>query len=241
MFDNVEEEMEASVASLRIAAARGRPVATADTRLVDVPGALGGLFPDGGIRRGSTVALGPASGGLSVALTLVGAVTGRDGWAAAVGLPHLGLVAAAELGVRLERLALVPSPGEQWPVVVAALVDGFDLLLLHPPVRVRATDARRLSARVRERGTVMVVLGAAWPEPPDLRLAVSRSDWDGLGAGNGYLRSRRAEVVLTGRRAAGRERSCSIWLPGAEGEVTLDNRVPPTQVEDPAPAIEVAG
>jgi hypothetical protein len=178
-----------------------------------------------------------------LALALVGAVTDRDGWAAAVGLPHLGLVAAAELGVRLERLALVPAPGEQWAVVVAALVDGIDLLLLRPPVRVRSSEARQLSARARERGAVMVVLDPGWPEPPDLRLAVSRSDWDGLGAGYGYLQSRRAEVVLTGRRAAGRPRTCSIWLPGPHGEVGPAIPVPPSQIEvgDASPVIGVAG
>jgi len=156
-----------------------------------------------------------------------------------VGLPSLGLVAAAELGVKLERLALVPYPGDQWTAVAAALLDGVDLLLLGPPARARASDARRLAARVRERGVVMVVLDGGgragafgWPESPDFKLAVVRSAWDGLGVGYGHLRARRVEVALSGRRAAARERRQLLWLPGPEGqavpvgEAAADGAVP---------------
>lgn len=212
--------MEAALATLGVAAARGRPVATADTRLMGVPGALAGLFPDGGVRRGSTITVGAAGGGPSLALALAAEVTGSGGWAAAVGIPSLGLVAAAELGVALDRLALIPYPGEQWPTVAAALVDGVDLLVLGPGLRARSADARRLMARARERGAVMVRIdgaGVAWPESPDLRLQVLGSAWEGLGQGCGRLRGRRVEVSLTGRRAAARERRISLWLPGPGG------------------------
>jgi hypothetical protein len=217
---------------LGVLAARSRPVAMAGTRTLAVRGALGGLFPEGGIQRGSTVTVGPVGpvgpvagspGGISLALALVAAATAGGGWAAAVGLPSLGLVAAGELGVGLERLALVPVPGERWPVVVAALLDGVDLLLLGvPPGRVRAADARRLAARARERGTVLVVSESGspggWPESPDLRLQVTASTWSGLGAGHGRLHARRVEVAVTGRRAAGRERRVALWLPGPDGK-----------------------
>jgi hypothetical protein len=231
VFDTVGE-VEASVASLQIAAAKGRPIVTADARLVEVPGALGDLFPEGGIRRGSTVVIGAAPGGSSLALALAGAITASGSWAAAVGLPSLGLVAAAELGVRLERLALVPHPGDQWTKVAAAVLDGVDLLLLRPPIGVKGGDARRLTARVRERGVVMVVLDGGssnrlgWPESPDIKLTVTRSAWAGLGAGYGHLTARRVDVTLTGRRAAGRERSQTLWLPGPDGEVAIRAEAP---------------
>jgi hypothetical protein len=199
---------------LGIATARGRPVATAETRLLEVPAVLADLFPEEGIRRGSTVVIDPAPGGYSLALALAAAVTTGGRWAAALGLPSLGLVAAAEMGVRLERLALVPDPGEQWATVTAALIDGFDLLLLRTPPRVKPADARRLVARVREKGAVMAVLGSDWPEAPDIRLAVTRSAWTGLEAGHGSLQARQMDVVLTGRRAAARERRRSVWMPG---------------------------
>jgi hypothetical protein len=213
------------VASLSLAAARSRPVTTADTRMLEVSGPMGALF-EGGVRRGSTLVVGSPLGGVSLALALVAAATVEGAWAAAVGLPSLGLLAAAELGARLERLALVPVPGDRWPVVAAALLDGMDLLLLGLPGRVRAVDARRLIARAREQGTVLVVLeplgSPSWPEAPDLRLSVAAAAWDGLGSGHGYLRSRRVDVVVSGRRAAARERRASVWLPGQAEVVVAD-------------------
>lgn len=208
--------MEASLAGLAVVAARSRPVARAESRLVDVPAPLAVLFPEEGIRKGATVAIGPLAGGCSLALSLAASVTTGGGWAAAVGLPSLGLVAASELGVELRRLALVPAPGDQWPAVVAALVDGFDILMVRPPERVRVADARRLSARVRERGAVMLVVDTPkWPESPDLCLTVGRSEWEGLGEGHGCLTGRRLEVMVSGRRVGGRERRREVWLPAA--------------------------
>ena len=243
-------------ASVRLAGAHGRPVATADTRILEVPGALGALL-QGGVRRGSTLVIGSRAGGVSLALTLAAVTTGEGAWAAAVGLPSLGLRAAAELGVALERLALVPDPGERWPAVVAALVDGMDLLLLGLPdparstparstparstparsTTVRPADARRLVARTRERGTVLVVLessGSRWPEPPDLRMSVAGARWEGLGWGHGHLRRRRLEVLVSGRRAATRERRATLWLPGETAAPSL-SPVTPSQSGPPAP------
>lgn len=238
--------MEASVAELAVAAARSRPVAAAETRLLDVPAALAALFPEGGLRKGATVAVGPLAGGCSVALALAARVTAGDRWVAAVGLPSLGLVAAAELGVDLRRMALVPAPGDQWPAVVAALVDGFDLLMVRPPGRVRPVDARRLAARVRERGSVMVVVDApGWPESPDMRLTVERPEWEGLSAGHGCLTGRRLVVVSSGRRVGGRERRRTVWLPAPGSGRLEDERgevgtavVAPGQ---PVGRVEVAG
>jgi hypothetical protein len=165
-------------------------------------------------------------GSVSLALAVAGGVmeAGSCSWAAAVGFPSLGLVSAAELGLHLERLALVPSPGESWPVVAASLLDGVDLVMLRPPARVRPSDARRLAARVRERGSVLLVVetGAQqrWPESPDIRLEVESATWVGLGAGHGNLRARRVEVVVGGRRlAGGRTRKVLLWLPGPDGGV----------------------
>lgn len=209
--------------ALDTAAVRGRPVAMAGTRRLEVSGALGGLFPDGGLQRGSVVEVGgPGAVSLSLALAAGVMAGGASRWVAAVGFPSLGLVAAAQLGVPLDRLALVPSPGERWPAVVAALLDGVDLLLLSPPAGLKASDARRLAARARERGAVMVPVlhggPGRWPESADLRLEGGTAVWNGLGQGHGILRSRRMEVALSGRRmGGGRRRSSALWLPGPGG------------------------
>ena len=217
--------------ALPVAAALSRPVALAASRTLPVEDALAPLLPEGGLRRGSVLAVDGATAATSVALALVGAASRRGSWVAALGMPRLGIVAAAQLGVDLERSVLVPlgagqsggvrSGGAQWPVVAAALLEGVDVLLLRLPGRVRTADARRLVARARERGAVLVVVGdrPAWPEASDLTLTVEAARWEGLGCGHGYLQARLVEVTAVGRRGAARPRRARLWLPGPDGQV----------------------
>src|SRR5207247_5054445 len=180
---------------------------------------LGTLLPEPGLRRGAVVAV---SGSTSLVLALVAEATTSGSWCAAAGLGSLGLAAAAELGVALERLVLVSSTERAlWPTVTATLLDAFDVVLARPPRHLRSADARRLAARARERGAVLVVSGGEWPERADVRLAVTRTEWQGLGQGHGRLRGRRVEVVAGGRGAAARERLVALWLPGPDGGISL--------------------
>ena len=190
----------------------------ADERLLPVVPALQPLLPGRGLRRGTTVVV---TSSAALALALVAGASAAGSWVAAVGLPDLGIVAAAETGIDLERLALVPSPGARaWPAVVAAFLDAVDVVLVRSPPRLPAAQARRLAARARERGAVLVPLGP-WSEPADLRLAVTASDWLGLGQGHGHLRARKAKVTIAGRGAATRERRFLLWLPSPDGTITL--------------------
>ena len=203
----------------------GGAMAPAGQRVIEVPETLARVLPEGGLRRGSLVSVEAAvpsgravSGGTALALALSAVATRSGSWCAAVGLPELGLVAAQQLGVCLDRFALVPRPGPQWAVVAAALLEGADLLLVRPPSVVSPGDARRLLARARERDAVLMVAGSRrWPEAAELRLQVVASSWTGLGQGRGYLGDREVEVAVTGRRAAARERRCRLLLPGPDG------------------------
>ena len=146
--------------ALRDIADRARPVALAGERLLPVLRALEELLPDRGLRRGSTIAVGGGPAATSLALALVTGPSAAGSWCAAVGAPTLGLVAAAELGIALERFPLVASPPPaEWPTVVAALLDAFDVVLAWAPPHLRAVAGRRLVARARERGSVLVVCG----------------------------------------------------------------------------------
>jgi hypothetical protein len=203
----------------------------ADERLLPVLPALQPLLPHPGLRRGATVAVTRSA---ALALALVAGASAAGSWVAAVGLPDLGIVAAAETGIVLERLALVPAPGARaWPTVVAALLDAVDVVLVRSPPGLPAAQARRLIARARERGTVLVPLGP-WPQPADLRLAVTASTWHGIGQGHGHLHSRLAEVAATGRGAATRERRTLLWLPSPDGTVTP--AADPGAVDSPEPS-----
>jgi hypothetical protein len=173
---------------------------------------LARLLPDGGLRRGSTIAVG---GAMSLVLALLAAATRDGSWAAVTALPELGLAAAAELGVDLERLALVPHPGAELTGVLSALVDGFDLVVLGP-VGVQPQLARRLAGRARNRGTVLLTVGP-WPGA-DLELRVSGRRWHGLTPdGYGHLRSREVLATSRGRGAAARPLSARLQLPGPGG------------------------
>jgi len=211
----LETTLGSSVVSTELAGP-GTPLA--DERLLPVLPALQPLLGGRGLRRGATVTV---SRSAALALALVAGASAAGSWVAAVGLPDLGIVAAAETGITLERLALVPTPGARaWPAVVAAFLDAVDVVLVRAPARLPAAQARRLAARARERGAVLVPLGA-WPEPADLRLAVTSSAWHGLGRGHGSLHSRQVEVLITGRGAATRERRASLWLPSPDGAIAL--------------------
>ncbi|MET9210912.1 MULTISPECIES: hypothetical protein [Actinomycetes] len=154
--------------------------------LLPVPAPLAELLPDGGLPKGAVVAY---TGAHSLLSGLLAAVTGGGGHAAVVGLPRLGLLAAAEMGAQLSRLAVIADPGPDPGEVAAVLLDGLDLVVLGldgvavPPARCRV-----LAARARNRGATLVVAGGTWTNP-SLRLDTRVTGYRGLGAGRGRLRS----------------------------------------------------
>ncbi|MDQ0377437.1 hypothetical protein [Amycolatopsis thermophila] len=180
-------------------------------RVLPVRPELRRLLPSAGLRRGSTIAV---RGSASLLLALLAEATATGSWAAAVGMPDLGLVAAAELGVEVSRLALVPRPGAEFTAVTAALLDGVDVVAV--AARGAAPqDARRLSARARHRGVVLLSLGP-WPGA-EVELRCEAGRWTGLEGGHGYLRERRVRVQGAGRGAATRPRRADLLLPGSAG------------------------
>ncbi len=210
-----------ALAALDDLARRIRPTAASGTRLLPVHPALAPLLPEPGLRRGSAITVTAApglEGTLAVAMALVATTSTSGSWCAVVGIADLGAVAVDGIGVDLERLAIVPRPGPHWAEAVAELVDGVDVVVVHPPFAPRPAAARRLVARARERQSVLVIVPgrAGWPEPPDVRLTVESSHWEGIERGAGHLRRRRLLVTGGGRRAAGRMRRCELWLPGED-------------------------
>ncbi|MPZ25407.1 MAG: hypothetical protein GEV12_02895 [Micromonosporaceae bacterium] len=194
-------------------------------RLVPVDPELHPLLPEGGLRRGSTVAVAP--GASSLVLALLAGASAAGAWSAVVGMPGLGILAASQAGVALERLALVPEPGPEWATVVAALLDGVDLVVAVPPGPVPARVASRLAARARQRGSVLLPVGR-W-EGAALTLTAGPGVWEGLGAGHGRLRCRELTITAQGRGAAGRPRRLRVRLPDPTGRLAA--------VLPPAPAL----
>lgn len=200
------------------------PQLDAARRTLPLLPALADLVPHGALQRGNVVACeGPAAVSLAMALA---AGPSHDGcWVGLAGLPFLGLGAAAEVGVQLQRVVAVVDPPTpfteaQWADLVAAMVDGFDLVVLGPPLQcLRPVSVRRLQARVQSRGAVVIAVGVPG-FGADVRFVSADPMWVGLGQGHGVARGRIAQVQCTGRRVP-RERHASLWLPTADGEVGL--------------------
>lgn len=183
-----------------------------------VVAALDSLLP-GGLRRGSTVTV---SGSVSLLLALLGAASAGGAWCALVGFPRISAEAAAEYGVDLSRLALVPEPGTGWTTAVGALLDAVDIVAARPPGGrgLAPADVRRLAARARSKDAVLVpyVFAAGWPGA-DVRLHAHDGVWAGIGVGDGRLRARQVEVTASGRGQAARTHTVSLWLPAAGGGI----------------------
>ena len=141
--------MELAV-DLALLTERVAPVALARERTMPVGDELAGLFAEGGLVRGRTIACqGPAA--TSTALALVAAAVTAGSWMAVVDLPTIGLDAAGELGVPLERIVAIGTDGNpaRWVDVVAAAADGFDVLLVRVPSGLPAAAVRKLTVRLR--------------------------------------------------------------------------------------------
>ena len=140
-----------------------------------------------------------------------------------VGRPELGVVAAAEAGLRLERLALVPRPGADLLAVTSALLDGLDVVAVAGAERagIRAADRQRLAARARQRGAVLVALGP-WPGA-DLELSCADARWHGLGPGRpgvaGGCAPDGSGCTLRGRGVAPGGLGARLLLPAPGGGV----------------------
>jgi len=171
----------------------------------------------------------PGNGGTSLLLALLSAASRSGSWCAVVGVPALGVLAAAESGIALDRLVLVPNPGPDWPTVVAALIDGVDVVVMAVPGSVPATLAGRLAPRARPRGRGRVPCGRG--PGAAVTLAGPQGRLEGLGEGRGRLRRRRVTVLARGRGAAARPREITLWMPGT---VVPPEPVPPGRISPPS-------
>lgn len=184
----------------------GRPAA----QPVRTHPALSGLLQ---LQTGGTYAVTSAS----VAALMMAGPSSDGAWSAVVGTGELGVEALAMAGVVLDRVVVVPDPGEAWLEVVAALMDVLSLVVVRPPEMPGAKDASRLAARLRKRGAILISLGG-WPRC-DVRLGLTDVEWQGIGHGHGHLRARQATVEA--QRGTAPPQRQRVWLP----DVDLECRV----------------
>ena len=169
--------------------------------------ALQPIIPDGVLVRGRTV-LCSGDAAMSTALLLVCAATQAGSWLAIVGVNDLGLMSACEQGVALQRTVLVTptSNKKDWTSTVAAVADGFDVMMLEVPREVSESDARRIQTRIQARRNVLVLVETSrhvTPRSvfqPDVVLHTATTSWHGIEHGAGYVQGRHIDVTVSGRR-----------------------------------------
>lgn len=212
------------------------PASTVGREVLPVPAALAPLLPDRGLVKGSVVSY---SGAGTLLAGLLAAVTGPGGHAAVVGLPRLGLLAAAEMGARLDRLAVIPDAGQDPMEVAAVLLDGMDLVVLGlgevviPPAR-----ARVLAAKARGKSATLLVTGGNWPTP-DLSLESRVAGYTGLGTGSGRIRSISLEIEVRARAGAPHRGRVAARPLGGRVEWIVPGEIAPAHTpEQPETAVQ---
>ncbi|MFI9332598.1 hypothetical protein ACIGZJ_34335 [Kitasatospora sp. NPDC052868] len=178
---------------------------------------LAGLLPHGGLAKGTVTEV--TDPGLLLALAAGPATADPHAWTAAIGMPTLGLAAAAGYGLDLQRLVVADHPGDHYPEVLTALATACPVIIAAAPDHLPPRTTERLAAHLRRTGTVLITPGP-WPGGARLRLEVTARAWSGLGDGWGQLTGRRVTVEVSGRGAAARPRSAQLWLPDASGRLS---------------------
>jgi hypothetical protein len=185
---------------------RGMQSTKLDSRSIATHPAIAALLPGGALRQGAAYSVEHSA---TLLMALLAGPSGAGMWCGVVGIPEFGIEAARGFGIELDRLVLVPHPGDQWLSVTAAMADVMGVVATRPPGRMSDANAARLAARLRQRGSTLLALGP-WPQS-EATLDISHSDWSGIGAGFGHLSARQVTVTVTSRAA--RARSARLWLP----------------------------
>jgi hypothetical protein len=168
--------------------------------LLPIPESLVELLP-AGLPRGSVAVL---TGARSLPLSMAAAVTAAGGHVALIGQTGAGLLAAAEMGADLSRLAMIPDPGTDPVEVAAVLMDGMDLVVLGLGGRiVPPSRARAVTARAHHKGCTLLVTGGDWQGAP-IRLDARVSGYEMSGGsvpGCGRISRVRLAMRAKGRMA----------------------------------------
>lgn len=199
----------------RVDQMQGRPAAQS----VATHPAFAGLLQ---LQTGSTYSV----DSMSLATALMAGPSADGAWCGVVGSSELGLEAAAAAGVELCRTILVPDPGEAWLEVTAALIDVLGVVVLRAPAQVGAKDVSRISARLRQRGGILIAYGD-WPRS-EARLSMSEVEWVGLGQGHGHLQAR--QVTIEVQRGSAPLRRRRLWLPDVSQAIRQVDTVAPAEV-----------
>ncbi|OKL54781.1 hypothetical protein BSZ39_02030 [Bowdeniella nasicola] len=156
-----------------------------------VPPTLRPLLP-GGLPRGSAVHV---AGSRMILWSLAAAIMGENRWCVVIGMRDVGWYAAGQAGVGLDRVLYLPTGATS--AVLAAAIDGADVVVLGSGGALGAGDRRALAGRLRNRGTTLLTT-VAWPGAISIAAEVVQAS--GCEDGAGYVTQRIIQVRTQGRR-----------------------------------------
>jgi len=186
---------------------------TLDTRSLPTDPAIADLLPGSALKEGAAYSVAPSA---TLVMALLAGPSRAGSWCGVVGMPEFGVEAAAAFGIDLDRLVLVPEPGDQWLAVTSAIADVLTVVVTRPTGRMNDANVSRLAARLRQRGATLIVLGA-WPQA-EAMLSVASSRWSGLERGSGYLSDRDVTVTVSSRQDPV-PRSATLRIPAGAREL----------------------
>ena len=207
MFEYGRMSSAASIPDLRQRISEMQPLRIDERALPTAPG-LRALLPGGALRAGAAYSV---QGSWQLALSFLAEASQGGAWCGVLGCPAFGAEAAVSLGIALDRCVLVPEPGRHALTLAGTLSETLSVVVARFDARVSSADIERLSAKLREHGSALVVIGE-WARS-ESRLSVVSSRWTGLGAGYGALTTRELTVQSEDRRGTRRhavrfERGC---------------------------------
>jgi hypothetical protein len=226
----------------------GQTAVLAHDRTMPVGKPFEDIIPGAVLVRGQVVSLcGLAE--VSLALAMAAPSTQLGSWLVVVEHPdrfEVGAGAADELGVVVDRTVIVSLPADpalRFADVVATLIEGFDVVIVSAELPLSPAAGRRLQARLRTRGGVVMVVGGSGCWQPDLVLRSAavgpQGGWQSL-HDEGRLRSRQIVVEVEGRRQGATHRH-RLWLPGSDaGVARVDDGTPSSRRRD-HPVVASAG
>ena len=207
MFEYGRMSSAASIPDLRQRISEMQPLRIDERALPTAPG-LRALLPGGALRAGAAYSV---QGSWQLALSFLAEASQGGAWCGVLGCPAFGAEAAVSLGIALDRCVLVPEPGRHALTLAGTLSETLSVVVARFDARVSPADIERLSAKLRDHGSALVVIGE-WARS-ESRLSVVSSRWTGLGAGYGALTTRELTVQSEDRRGTRRhavrfERGC---------------------------------
>lgn len=162
--------------------------------------------------------VGPAA--MSLAFASVVDAVASGSWLAVVSVPELGIDAALGLGLDPVRVVRVDVADPAcWVDVIAACLDGFELVITVAPQRLSEGAWRKVLSRVRSKEAVLVTIGDHKVVSGDVQLRAFGPEWT-WARGHSHLLARRLHVEATGRRVP-QTRKADLWLPAESGGIEL--------------------